>query len=201
MAEAFPLNKLSELLRGEVAAAGWTEALNFALCSRDDISIRLRDDKALDKAVHISNPKTQEFQVLSWSNGAASLCTWLALFQVARSSLLPGLMKTLSSNRDMPLPLKLFELQDVILKDSESGKAYWELYTFLSLYFPIVPDMLLKVVSICFAPLVVFIVDLSYFQMFSRGTKHTTVNIVPRLYEERSWGYWRQSIVVLKWLF
>ncbi|VDO73888.1 unnamed protein product [Heligmosomoides polygyrus] len=101
VAEAFPLNKLSELLRGEVAAAGWTEALNFALCSRDDISIRLRDDKALDKAVHISNPKTQEFQV-------------------ARSSLLPGLMKTLSSNRDMPLPLKLFELQDVILKDSES---------------------------------------------------------------------------------
>ncbi|VDL86095.1 unnamed protein product [Nippostrongylus brasiliensis] len=101
VAEAFPLNKLSDLLRGEIAAAGWTEALNFALCSRDDISTRLRDDKALDKAVHISNPKTQEFQV-------------------ARSSLLPGLMKTLSSNRDMPLPLKLFELQDVVLKDPSS---------------------------------------------------------------------------------
>ncbi|KAK5977884.1 B5 domain-containing protein [Trichostrongylus colubriformis] len=40
--------------------------------------------------------------------------------KVARSSLLPGLMKTLSSNRDMPLPLKLFELQDVIMKDSSS---------------------------------------------------------------------------------
>ncbi|KAK5967095.1 Phenylalanine--tRNA ligase beta subunit [Trichostrongylus colubriformis] len=101
VAEVFPLNKLSDLLRGEIAAAGWTEALNFALCSRDDISARLRDDKALQNAVHISNPKTQEFQV-------------------ARSSLLPGLMKTLSSNRDMPLPLKLFELQDVIMKDSSS---------------------------------------------------------------------------------
>ncbi|VDK71367.1 unnamed protein product [Cylicostephanus goldi] len=29
-------------------------------------------------------------------------------------------MKTISSNRDMPLPLKLFELQDVVLKDSTS---------------------------------------------------------------------------------
>ncbi|RCN41161.1 phenylalanine--tRNA ligase, beta subunit [Ancylostoma caninum] len=101
VAEAFPLNKLSDLLRGEVAAAGWTEALNFALCSREDISTRLRDEKALDYAVHISNPKTLEFQV-------------------ARSSLLPGLLKTISANRDMPLPLKLFELQDVILKDPTS---------------------------------------------------------------------------------
>ncbi|KJH45321.1 phenylalanine--tRNA ligase, B5 domain protein [Dictyocaulus viviparus] len=101
VAIAFPLNKLSDLLRCEIAAAGWTEALNFALCSREDISVRLRDQKALSMAVHISNPKTQEFQV-------------------ARSSLLPGLMKTLSSNRDMPLPLKLFELQDIIFKDPSS---------------------------------------------------------------------------------
>ena len=63
-----------------------------------DISTRLRKPEALKQAVHISNPKTQEFQV-------------------ARTSLLPGLLKTLSSNRDMPLPLKLFELQDVIVKD------------------------------------------------------------------------------------
>nr|CDJ96324.1 B3 B4 tRNA-binding and tRNA synthetase domain containing protein [Haemonchus contortus] len=101
VAEVFPLNKLSDLLRGEIAATGWTEALNFALCSREDIASRLRDNKALENAVHISNPKTQEFQV-------------------ARTSLLPGLMKTLSSNRDMPLPLKLFELQDVIMKDPSS---------------------------------------------------------------------------------
>ncbi|KAJ1368453.1 Phenylalanine--tRNA ligase beta subunit [Parelaphostrongylus tenuis] len=101
VAKPFPLNKLSDLLRGEIAAAGWTEALNFALCSREDISTRLRDEKALENVVHISNPKTQEFQV-------------------ARSSLLPGLMKTLLSNRDMPLPLKLFELQDVVLRDPKS---------------------------------------------------------------------------------
>ncbi|CAI2340501.1 unnamed protein product [Caenorhabditis sp. 36 PRJEB53466] len=98
VAVAFPINKLCDNLRIEIAAAGWTEALNFALCSRDDISSKLRQSEALNQAVHIGNPKTLEFQV-------------------ARTSLLPGLLKTLASNRDMPLPLKLFELQDVIVKD------------------------------------------------------------------------------------
>lgn len=73
-----PLNKLSDLLRQEVAMAGWTEALSFALCSRrvfllnnncfqfrDDISISLRRPEALLEAVLIANPKTQEFQVTS----------------------------------------------------------------------------------------------------------------------------------------
>ncbi|EGT52316.1 hypothetical protein CAEBREN_24660 [Caenorhabditis brenneri] len=99
VAVAFPINKLCDNLRIEIAAAGWTEALNFALCSRDDISAKLRQPDALAQAVHIGNPKTLEFQV-------------------ARTSLLPGLLKTLASNRDMPLPLKLFELQDVIVKDA-----------------------------------------------------------------------------------
>lgn len=31
IAEPFPLNKLSDLIRFEIAAAGWTETLNFAL--------------------------------------------------------------------------------------------------------------------------------------------------------------------------
>ncbi|KAL3994060.1 phenylalanine--tRNA ligase beta subunit [Acanthocheilonema viteae] len=96
--EPFPLNKLTDLLRHDIAAAGWTETLNFALCSRDDISVKLRKLDNLEHAVKISNPKTSEFQV-------------------ARTSLLPGLLKTLASNKDMPLPLRLFEIQDVVLKD------------------------------------------------------------------------------------
>ncbi|CAG9533290.1 unnamed protein product [Cercopithifilaria johnstoni] len=99
--EPFPLNKLTDLLRYDVAAAGWTETLNFALCSRDDTSVKLRKPDNLEHTVKISNPKTSEFQV-------------------ARTSLLPGLLKTLASNKDMPLPLRLFEIQDVILKDSSA---------------------------------------------------------------------------------
>ena len=40
--------------------------------------------------------------------------------QVARTSLLPGLLKTLAANKKMPLPLKLFEVSDVVLLDSSS---------------------------------------------------------------------------------
>lgn len=94
----FPLNKLTDLMRQEVAASGFTEVLTFALCSRDDIADKLRQDIKTRQAVHIANPKTLEFQV-------------------ARTTLLPGLLKTLYHNKNMPLPLKLFEISDVIFKD------------------------------------------------------------------------------------
>lgn len=57
------VNKLTDQLRGEIAAAGFTEALTFSLCSNDDVSTRLRLKNGLDEAVKISNPKTAEFQV------------------------------------------------------------------------------------------------------------------------------------------
>ncbi|XP_048016543.1 phenylalanine--tRNA ligase beta subunit [Megalobrama amblycephala] len=98
VANQLPLNKLTELLRQDLAAAGFTEALTFALCSQEDIADKLGKNIAETRAVHISNPKTAEFQV-------------------ARTSLLPGLLKTVAANRKMPLPLKLFEISDVVLKD------------------------------------------------------------------------------------
>uniref|UniRef100_G3MR05 Phenylalanine--tRNA ligase beta subunit n=1 Tax=Amblyomma maculatum TaxID=34609 RepID=G3MR05_AMBMU len=93
-----PINKLTEQLRFEMAHAGFTEALTFALCSEQDIAEKIRKPKGCEIAVHVSNPKTLEFQV-------------------ARTTLLPGLLKTLNANKKMPLPLKLFEISDVVFKD------------------------------------------------------------------------------------
>uniref|UniRef100_G3UPY5 Phenylalanine--tRNA ligase beta subunit n=1 Tax=Meleagris gallopavo TaxID=9103 RepID=G3UPY5_MELGA len=98
IANQLPLNKLTELLRLDLAAAGFTEALTFALCSTEDIADKLGMDISATNAVHIANPKTAEFQV-------------------ARTTLLPGLLKTIAANRKMPLPLKLFEISDVVVKD------------------------------------------------------------------------------------
>ncbi|XP_063228095.1 phenylalanine--tRNA ligase beta subunit isoform X2 [Bacillus rossius redtenbacheri] len=97
----FPLNKLSDQLREEIAQAGFTEALTFSLCSSDDVSTKLKKKIQEVPAVHISNPKTLEFQV-------------------ARTTLLPGLLKTIAANKKMPLPHKLFEVSDVVLKDSSA---------------------------------------------------------------------------------
>ena len=46
----------------------------------------------------IGNPKTLEFQVV-------------------RTSLIPGLLKTIRENRSHPLPIKVFESTDIVLKD------------------------------------------------------------------------------------
>lgn len=48
----------------------------------------------------IANPKTLEFQVV-------------------RTSLLPGLLKTVRENRSHPLPVRIFETADVVFKDAE----------------------------------------------------------------------------------
>jgi phenylalanyl-tRNA synthetase beta chain len=94
----YPLNKLTELLRVELAQSGFTEGLTFTLCSKDDVAKKMNKNIEDIPAVHISNPKTAEFQI-------------------ARTTLLSGLLKTVSANKKMPLPLKLFEVSDVILKD------------------------------------------------------------------------------------
>uniref|UniRef100_A0A8C8C8E3 Phenylalanine--tRNA ligase beta subunit n=1 Tax=Oncorhynchus tshawytscha TaxID=74940 RepID=A0A8C8C8E3_ONCTS len=102
IANQLPLNKLSELLRQDLAAAGFTEALTFALCSQEDIADKLLKNISETRACRISNPKTAEFQV-------------------ARTTLLSGLLKTVAANRKMPLPLRLFEISDVVLKDESKG--------------------------------------------------------------------------------
>ena len=37
-----PINKLSDQMRESVAQAGFTETLTFSLCSRDDVSSKIR---------------------------------------------------------------------------------------------------------------------------------------------------------------
>ena len=39
------------------------------------------------------------------------------MLQVARTTLLPGLLKTAQANRKMKLPYRLFEISDVVLRD------------------------------------------------------------------------------------
>ncbi|CAF0977682.1 unnamed protein product [Brachionus calyciflorus] len=97
----FELNKLTDLLRLELAQCGYTEALTFTLCSREDVADKLGKKIENVPAVHISNPKTLDFQV-------------------ARTTLLPGLLKTIACSRNMPLPLRIFEVSDVVLKDTNS---------------------------------------------------------------------------------
>lgn len=91
-----PLNQMTELLRLECAMAGFTEILTWALCSREEVFGNMRLEDNGEGAVSIGNPATAEFEV-------------------CRNSLLPGALKTLGANKDAPIPVKLFEISDVIL--------------------------------------------------------------------------------------
>ncbi|KAK2869676.1 hypothetical protein FQN49_003122 [Arthroderma sp. PD_2] len=98
IAQPLPVNKLADIIRGEAAMAGWTEVLTFVLGSHDEnfAWVNRKDDG--NTAVKLANPKTVEFQVV-------------------RTSLLPGLLKTIRENKNHSVPIKIFEVSDVGFKD------------------------------------------------------------------------------------
>ena len=96
-----PVNQLTDLLRDEIAHAGFMEILTLGMCSHAEnfAHLRRKDDGAT--AVQLANPKTIEFEVV-------------------RTSLLPGMLKTLNENKSMPIAdgVRLFEISDVVLLDA-----------------------------------------------------------------------------------
>eukprot|EP00386_Alphamonas_edax_P005948 GDKI01019375.1.p1 GENE.GDKI01019375.1~~GDKI01019375.1.p1 ORF type:complete len:634 (+),score=254.26 GDKI01019375.1:49-1950(+) len=143
-----PINHLCDLLRGEFAQAGFSECLTWGLCSnKENFENMKREPHAsasnetqknhrlgfqydeLLPAVRISNPKTKEFEVV-------------------RTSLLPGLLKTLSANKSQALPIQLFEVSDVVVLDpsTETGarnvRRAAALYANLSSGFEVIHGML-----------------------------------------------------------
>ncbi|KAI5123442.1 hypothetical protein M0805_006147 [Coniferiporia weirii] len=98
VAQALPISKISDLVRQEWAQSGWVEVLPFILCSHEENFAWLNRVDDDSHVVKIANPKTLEFQVV-------------------RTSLLPGLLKTVRENRSHPLPIKIFDTSDVVFKD------------------------------------------------------------------------------------
>ena len=112
-----PVNKLSDLLREKLAMFGYDECLTWSLCSeKDNFDFMARTeipskvvsptvlgwDLKKEVPVRLSNPKTREFEIV-------------------RTSLLPGLLKVVASNKHNPVPVRLFEVGDVVFQTSGEG--------------------------------------------------------------------------------
>ena len=95
-----PLHTLGDLLREEIARAGYVEVLTHGLCSIHDNFTALR--RQVTAAVSLSNPANIEYQVV-------------------RTTLLPGLLKTLQHNKSASFTngFKLFEISDIVLPDDK----------------------------------------------------------------------------------
>jgi len=97
------INQMSDLIRSEFAQAGYKESLNFVLCSQAEITTELLKKPEDVPFVKTANPKSQEFQV-------------------GRTTLITGLLKSLAANKSNKLPLNLFEVGDVVFKyENEVG--------------------------------------------------------------------------------
>ncbi len=82
---------------------GWVEVLPLILCSHDENFgwLQRKDDGTT--AIVLENPKTAEYQVV-------------------RTTLLPGILKTIRENRKHALPLRTFEVSDIAFKDEEGKR-------------------------------------------------------------------------------
>ncbi|OCK82239.1 phenylalanyl-tRNA synthetase-like protein beta chain [Lepidopterella palustris CBS 459.81] len=97
-AAPLPINKLTDLVRLEAAMAGWLEVMPLILCSHDENFAWLNRKDDGETAIRLQNPKTAEYQIV-------------------RTTLLPGLLKTIGSNKHHSVPIKIFEVSDVGFKD------------------------------------------------------------------------------------
>nr|CCA27490.1 unnamed protein product [Albugo laibachii Nc14] len=98
-----PLNKLTDQLREEISRGGFMELLTHGLCSHDENFKYLNREDDDTSAVVLRNPATIEFEVV-------------------RTSLIPGVLKTIQNNKSLSFKdgLKLFEISDVVLLDPNS---------------------------------------------------------------------------------
>lgn len=100
-----PINQFTDLLRAEISRCGYVEMLTHGLCSTAENFTHLR--RPITAAVSLSNPANVEYEVI-------------------RTTLFPGALKTLSYNRKVSHKdgVKLFEISDVVVRsDSDIGSS------------------------------------------------------------------------------
>ena len=98
IAAPLPLNKLSDAIRHEMAQMGFTEALSLIL-----VFVPYNSSAPTTKITKTSaNPITKK--------QLPSLIRKPLNIKSSAHPLLPGLLKTVSCNKDLPLPIEIFEV-------------------------------------------------------------------------------------------
>jgi phenylalanyl-tRNA synthetase beta chain len=102
-----PVNHLTDLVREALAQSGFIEVLTWAMISRKDnfLKMELKDDAVKAVSVVPGTSKQAEFEII-------------------RTSLIPGLLKTIAANRGhTSLPIDIFEVSDVCFLDESRDTA------------------------------------------------------------------------------
>lgn len=89
------------MLKNEVLGLGFTEIITFGLTQIDEQCSFLKRNEA--NLCIVANPKSIDCQC-------------------PRKSLIPGIMKTLRSNKSEQLPINIFEVGDIVLLNGNKAK-------------------------------------------------------------------------------
>ncbi len=95
-----PIHQLGNKARKIMIGAGYLEVLNFILTNKAKHYEFMREERPKSERVQIKNPVSK-------------------LYNTTRTTLLHKLMETLQFNRSEEKPIRIFEVGDVILLDSE----------------------------------------------------------------------------------
>jgi phenylalanyl-tRNA synthetase beta chain len=172
IAQPLMINKLSDIVRLEAAMAGWVEVMPLILCSHDENFgwLNRKDDGTT--AVKLANPKTAEYQIV-------------------RTSLLPGLLKTIRENKSQSLPIKIFEVSDVAFKEpllerkSRNERHFAAAYCGKTSGFQIVHGLLDRVLLML----------KTAFLEHEEGLKGKSIDYEVRQDHQKPDGYWIEEIV------
>jgi len=128
------INQFCDLLRDEIARAGYTEILTHGLCSIDENYKML--NRPEQPSVRLLNPANLEYQIV-------------------RTSLIPGALKTLQHNRAISMRegVTFFEISDVVLLDptndigSRNVRRLVALYSGLTAGFEIIHGLVDRIMT------------------------------------------------------
>lgn len=115
VAAPLPVNKVADIIRLASSQSGYLEVLPLTLCSHDENFKFLRQVDDGKTAVKLENPKTFEYQVV-------------------RTTLLPGILKTIKENRKHSLPIKVFECGDIVKKDDSLERGAYNQRNWSAIY-------------------------------------------------------------------
>lgn len=126
------LNKFSDKIRLEMALAGFNEVLTLTLLPEEEnrlfIPIKSKNESVgsiPEFSDYVYNLNYNEFNNMIIKNGVV-LSDPVVLsnpkskeYEVVRTSLLPGVIKSINSNLHAKIPIKIFEVSDVVVKRND----------------------------------------------------------------------------------
>merc|ERR1719310_2213221 len=97
-----------------MANAGWTEAYNWALISRRENFDFLRRKPLVEE---LWRPVARPYEYSASAPAVALGNAKTKDFEIVRTTLLGGVLKCLANNKHLPIPIKIFEVGDVVIQE------------------------------------------------------------------------------------